>query len=41
MVVVEDETSLVDVEGFGAVHIADRHTDEFEFEIHNCTVLKV
>ena len=39
VVVVENETSLVDVEGFGAVHIADRNTDEFEFEIHKCTVL--
>jgi hypothetical protein len=31
---VEDETGLVDVEGLGAVDITDRHTDEFEFEIH-------
>ena len=40
VVVVEDETSLLDIEGFGAVHIADRHTDQFEFEIHDCTVFQ-
>ena len=34
VIMVEDETSLVDVAGFGAVNIADPHTDEFELEIH-------
>src|SRR4029453_12174682 len=38
VIMVEDETSLVDVEGFGAVDIADRHTDKFELDIHASTV---
>jgi len=34
VVVVEDETGLVYVEILGAIHIADRHTYEFESESH-------
>ena len=35
VVVVENKTRLVHVEVFGAIHIADWHTDEFESEIHD------
>ena len=35
VVVVENKTGLVHVEVFGAIHIADWHTDEFKSEIHN------
>jgi hypothetical protein len=38
VVVVENETGLVDVESLGAVDIADRYTHEFKFEIHDSTV---
>jgi Ca2+:H+ antiporter len=38
VVMVEVEADLVDVEGFGAVDIADGHSDEFELEIHASTV---
>jgi Ca2+:H+ antiporter len=38
VVVVENEAGLVDVEGLGAVDVADRHTHEFKSEIHDSTV---
>src|SRR5512133_4319674 len=39
VVVVEDEAGLVDVEGLGAIDVANRYADKFEFEIHDFDVI--
>jgi Ca2+:H+ antiporter len=38
VIMVEGEASLVDVEGLGAIDVSDRHSDQFEFEIHGSTL---